>query len=251
MLFDFGGTLVDCPAWMDLELRDLVPAALEVLAARGWEVPAGTDVSLGRKLLGELRAAARESWLECPARRCLEVILPRLGVPCPPAGVLDRVLEEIYAGLLPQVRWLPGSRELLDEIRRAGAGLGLVSNAAYGPFVREALERGGVDHLFGSVVVSAETGWRKPHPDPFLRALRELGAAARETVHVGDHFGQDVVGAGRLGIMPLWIAEGAAAAPPLPAGAVAPVVVPDLEEAAAYLTRRLARGGVPGEGGPA
>lgn len=264
MLFDFGGTLVECPAWMDLELHDLVPVALAGLSRRGWVLPPRVDHDLGRDLLRQLRAVARETWRECPARRCLEVILPRLGVQCPPGPLLDEVLHEIYGGLLPGVRWLAGSRELLHSLNQEGIALALVSNAAYPAFVSEALAGAGVRHLFASVVVSADTGWRKPHPVPFLRALADLRVAPGDAVHVGDHFGQDVVGAMRAGIRPLWITTDAgpargglhAGAPPggegggAPAGwvpaRVTPVVVPDLEGAAAYLLAQVgSRGGEP------
>lgn len=236
MLFDFGGTLVECPAWMDLELHDLVPVALAGLARRGWALPPQVDRDRGRDLLRHLRATARETWLECPARRCLEVILPHLGVECPPASLLDGVLEETYAGLLSEVGWIPGSRELLHGLSRKGVALALVSNAAYPPFVEGALATAGLRRLFASVVVSADTGWRKPHPAPFLRALADLGVTPEEAVHVGDHFGQDVVGALRVGIQPLWITADAGAAGG--AARLSPVVVPDLKEAAAYLLAR-------------
>lgn len=247
MLFDFGGTLAVCQAWMDLELGSLVDAVLEGLAARGWPVPVGIDRQRGRALLAHLREVARATWMECPAPRCLEAILPLLGVESPPASLLERVLDEIYGKLLPEVRWVAGSRHLLASLAEAGVALGLVSNAAYAPFLRRALAEAEVAHLFGAVIISAETVWRKPHPAPFLRALAHLGVAAGQACHVGDHFHQDVVGAARAGIRPVWVraasgeanawcGTGVRAASPLPGSSLpAPVVVPDLSAAAAYL----------------
>lgn len=254
MLFDFGGTLAVCPAWMNLELGNLVDAVLECLAARGWPVRAGIDRQRGRTMLAHLREVARVTWMECAAPRCLEAILPLLGVAVPPAWLLGQVLEEVYGNLLPEVHWVPGSRPLLASLAEAGVALGLVSNAAYGPFLRRVLAEAKVEHMFGTVVISAETGWRKPHPAPFLRALSDLGVAAEQCCHVGDHFHQDVVGAARLGIRPVWVRGGSgetkawsgsgvpAAPPPLTSRLPAPVVVPDLSAAAAYLLETLSEG---------
>jgi len=240
VLFDFGGTLAECPAWMDLELDGLVSAALAGLAARGWPVPREVDQDRGRRMLHRLRQVARETWMECPARRCVEEILPRLGVECPPPVLLDGVLEDIYGELLPQVTWLPGSLELLGDLAEAGLALGLVSNAAHAPFIHRALAEARVGHLFRTVVISAETGWRKPHPAPFLRALGDLGASPEEAFHVGDHFHQDVVGAARLGIRPIWVnpqAGDGLHTPQLPTAGCCPGValVRDLAGVAGYL----------------
>lgn len=223
MLFDFGGTLADCPPWMELELVSLISAVLARLARRGWPLPAQVDERLGREMLRHLRQVARETWMECPALRCAEAILPRLGVGVPPRRLLEEVLEEIYEGLVAQVEWLPGSRELLGELVRGGVRLGLVSNAAYAPFLHRVLARAGVRDLFRAVVISADLGWRKPHPAPFLRALTELGVSPGEALHVGDHWGQDILGAARAGLQPLWICGGPGAGGPAPgpmAGAV-------------------------------
>lgn len=238
MLFDFGGTLALCPAWMDLELDTLVSAVLEGLRSRAWPVPSEVDHDRGQEILHHLRHVASETWMECPARRCVEEILPRLGMSCPPADLLDDVLEELYEGILVHLNWLPGSRELLTGLAAEGIALGLVSNAAYAPFIYRALAEARVAELFRTVVISAETGWRKPHPSTFLRALGELGVEPREAFHVGDHIHQDVVGASRVGLRVIWVNPGPT---PVPGGGVTPVVVPDLGEAARYLLT-VARG---------
>ncbi|MDI6893070.1 MAG: HAD family hydrolase [Bacillota bacterium] len=267
MLFDFGSTLTVCPAWMDLELDTLVDVVLAGLAGRGWPVPREVDHQRGRRMLRHLREVARTTWMECPARRCVQAILPALGVPVPPGSVLDRVLEDVYGRLLPEVSWVPGSRQLLASLAGEGVALGLVSNAAYAPLIRRVLGEAGVALLFGTVIISAELGWRKPHPAPFLRALGDLGVAPGEACHVGDHFHQDVVGAARAGIRPVWISaaggdgtgypplydraagvpepSGPATLARLPGGAT-PVVVPDLRGAAEFVLGAIRENGKEG-----
>ncbi|MEM3011015.1 MAG: HAD-IA family hydrolase, partial [Candidatus Bathyarchaeia archaeon] len=53
--------------------------------------------------------------------------------------------------------------------------------------------------------ISAEVGWRKPHPKIFQEALRRLGAKAEETVFVGDNPIDDVQGAKNVGMKAIFI----------------------------------------------
>jgi FMN phosphatase YigB (HAD superfamily) len=60
-------------------------------------------------------------------------------------------------------------------------------------------------------------GVRKPAAAMFEAALSRLGApATSETWFVGDTFADDMVGAARLGLAPVWLAGGAQETPPEP-----------------------------------
>ena len=54
--------------------------------------------------------------------------------------------------------------------------------------------------LMRSMVVSAEEGWRKPHPSLFQKAMRELGVAPAESIFVGDSPWHDIAGAHGAGM---------------------------------------------------
>lgn len=53
----------------------------------------------------------------------------------------------------------------------------------------------GIDHYFDTILVSEQEGIKKPHKDIFLRALKALDVSAEESVYIGDHPGNDVLGA--------------------------------------------------------
>ncbi len=55
-------------------------------------------------------------------------------------------------------------------------------------------------HLFDVVVTFDDTGFRKPRPEPFQRALEKLGVQAGEALMVGDWAERDVVGAAQVGM---------------------------------------------------
>ena len=66
-------------------------------------------------------------------------------------------------------------------------------------------EKLGVRAYLDFTVTSAEAGADKPEPPIFLLALERAGVNASETVHVGDQYKLDVVGARGVGISPILI----------------------------------------------
>jgi len=63
----------------------------------------------------------------------------------------------------------------------------------------------GLEPYLDFVVSSGEVGADKPNPPIFLAALQRAGVEASETVHVGDQYRLDVVGARGVGISPILI----------------------------------------------
>lgn len=68
----------------------------------------------------------------------------------------------------------------------------------------------GLERAFDAVVLSDERGRqrRKPHPAPFLTALRGLGAHPPVAVHVGDRPEKDVTGAVLAGMRAIRVTTG-------------------------------------------
>jgi HAD superfamily hydrolase (TIGR01549 family) len=95
----------------------------------------------------------------------------------------------------------------LEELRRRGFLLGIVTNRQYGgqPF-REDLQSFGILNYidYEHVVVSADTGLRKPNPALFLQALNALGVLPEEAAMVGDSLRADIGGAQRLNMFAIW-----------------------------------------------
>jgi len=57
-------------------------------------------------------------------------------------------------------------------------------------------------------VTSEDARAYKPRPEPFRLALRGLGLAAAEVLHVGDSPAADIAGAGELGIRTAFVRRG-------------------------------------------
>jgi len=98
---------------------------------------------------------------------------------------------ELYEDALP----------VLEELRRAGLRIGLVSNGIRDLTEFVAHHRLDVD----ANVDSRSHGHVKPHPTIFEAALELLGVRAADTIMVGDSLEEDVEGARALGMRAILI----------------------------------------------
>ena len=93
---------------------------------------------------------------------------------------------------------IPGTRDALDAFRARGLQLVVVSNSD--GTVNELLTDVGLREFFDAVIDSHVVGYEKPDPKIFLHALKVVGADAETTLHVGDLYEADVVGARAAGV---------------------------------------------------
>lgn len=110
-----------------------------------------------------------------------------------------------------RVRLFDDSLPALEGLRTAGYRLGVVSNWTWG--LREILAAHGVLPLLDCVIISAQAGYRKPHPRIYAAALDALGLPPSEVLFVGDSPYADVHGPLAAGMTPVHIDRHGAHAP--------------------------------------
>jgi putative hydrolase of the HAD superfamily len=96
---------------------------------------------------------------------------------------------------------LPGARRTLGQLRERGVAVAVLSNG-WNPLQIKKAEQAG---FFGTVLVSAEIGERKPSAGAFESLLRALGTQPQHTWYVGDDPHGDVAGAQDAGMHAIWI----------------------------------------------
>lgn len=62
----------------------------------------------------------------------------------------------------------------------------------------------GIENYFDAILISEWEGIKKPNPEIFKRALSKLDAAAYESMYVGDHPENDVLGSKNIGLSAVW-----------------------------------------------
>jgi len=93
----------------------------------------------------------------------------------------------------------PHTRDTLIKLKSNGLKLGIVSDApAKQAWLR--LAELNLSEFFDVVVALQGKGKRKPSPEPFKRAIKELKLKPEEILFVGDHPARDIVGAQKVGM---------------------------------------------------
>jgi putative hydrolase of the HAD superfamily len=131
-----------------------------------------------------------------------------------------RASEFMEAGIAEHMRQLaramefPESHQAILDRLQPRYRLGIISNFDHGPTVEMALAMHGIRECFEAVVVSADTGWRKPRPEIFLVTFRQMGIAPADAIFVGDTPEVDVLGAQAVGMDVIWVDNGTKFLPP-------------------------------------
>lgn len=85
----------------------------------------------------------------------------------------DRIFNEIF-----QVRFIPGSLELIQKLKARGLRLALVTGTR-GEVVSRIFKEG-LDGYFNVVITAESVERKKPAPDPYLKAVEMLGLRKEE-----------------------------------------------------------------------
>jgi putative hydrolase of the HAD superfamily len=185
VLFDLGQTLVDY--FTRTEFPGLVEAGI---AAAG-------DV-LGREAPRE-RVEAENFEASDGAVRPLRERLSRIfGV-----EASERACEAFTACLIAPGRLYEDTLPTLEELRRRGHRMGIVSNMPWGtpsePWAED-MARRGLTAYMEHIVFCHDVGRRKPDRKIFEEALRRFGCAATEAWFIGDRPDWDIRGAREAGL---------------------------------------------------
>ena len=191
IFFDAGGTLVYLDyAFVARELKRVgIKTSVKAIQHAEYAAKAEIDERM-------LRAVADTD--ESRRRPYFAALLEQLGVEEKTAAW---VLERLEAAHRKDNLWrvmLPSTPNILEELRKRGFTLGVISNAD--GRIAAILRKCGILPFFDSVIDSHEVRVEKPDPRIFLMALSQASARPEEAVYVGDIYSIDVVGANRAGM---------------------------------------------------
>lgn len=142
-----------------------------------------------------------------------QTLFEELGLPGDHRELRPR-LKNWLLDFRPERVLMPGCRELLDRLAARGFRLGIISNNDGN--TREKCAVVDIDRYFQFILDSTLERVMKPDRRIFDRALQQGGYAAAETLHVGDLWGCDILGAHAAGIPAAWLTSPYVQPPELP-----------------------------------
>lgn len=159
VLWDMDGTLIDSePYWIGVEME----------LAQRFNVPWTHEDGLA--MVGQA--------MDISARA-----LQERGVAMTVTEITDFMIASVANQVRANIPWQADARALLDEVVAAGIPCALVT-MSYTPLAEAFLEF--VPNTFQVVVTGDAVEHGKPHPEPYLKAARELGVDITQCVAIED-----------------------------------------------------------------
>ena len=186
--FDVGGTLIDpwpsvghvyAAAAQEMGLPSFDPAWLNGRFATAWRNRTDFNYS-------------REAWAS--------VVVNTFGGSVDDFGLNTRFFQRLYETFTEPRVWrvYEDVHPTLSALRQHGLALAVISN--WDDRLRPLLRNLRLDAFFQVIEVSVESGFHKPDPEIFRRAVRALRLPARAILHAGDSIREDFEGAQAAGL---------------------------------------------------
>lgn len=186
ILFDLDNTLLDRTSSFAGFTRDFIRIFL----------PHSTDDS---KVLGTIIEMDQDGY---KAKRELFAELLEV-LPWKDKPELDELMSFYQREYVNNAVLMPRALHVLNHTKPKYK-LGLITNG------KTSIQYGKIDKLelrplFDSIIVSEEAGVKKPSPDIFQMAVKQLGVRAEECLFIGDHPVNDIEGAALTGMNTIWM----------------------------------------------
>ena len=156
LLFDWDGTLVDS--------AQLGQTAFE-------QSFAALGVAFDQEVY---RAVYSPNWYS---------VYEAMGLPKEKWQQADELWIQLYGEQIAQP--VEGAQETINELKRRGYRLGVVSSGSQCRVAREVSELG-LESIFEIVVCNEQMENKKPHPEGLETAIRSLGSSRQASCYVGD-----------------------------------------------------------------
>ncbi len=193
IFFDVGDTLVfDNPS-----LAQRMSVAFGVL---GYSIPdayVAEGLRKAEEYILPLYVDGHDTDAPAMRRRALELVCAQNGVTAFSDSDWQRYAEA-YVEVEFERYVHPEAAELLDFLARQDVHLGIISD--WDPGLSTILEQLGIADYFDSMSVSEIVGARKPARALFTHALQQSGVEPAETLHIGDFYELDYLGATGAGM---------------------------------------------------
>ncbi|MFJ7727622.1 HAD family hydrolase [Neobacillus sp. NPDC097160] len=118
----------------------------------------------------------------------------------------EQLLQDYLAEFKNHCIPFPNLIRMLEALRQKSILMGIITNGK-GQFQTDNIKALGLEKYFNTILISEWEGVKKPNPEIFEKALKQLNVLANESVYVGDHPENDVIAAGKVGTKTIWKRE--------------------------------------------
>ncbi len=202
-LIDWSGLTVDYPVFM----RPHIDNIYDYLEGQGYSLPDRDPFyQLYLNTVINHWGEAKKTWCAVNFGRVLVDFCQKMELDVSQIDFQD-VMCAYGARPIPDVVLFSDTIPVLESLRQQGYKIGLVTNSMLPMWMRDIeLEAYEIIDYFDVRITSGDTGYIKPHPFIYQKALDLLDAEPGETVFVGDRPEYDIVGANDVGLISVLMA---------------------------------------------
>ncbi len=194
-------------AWRGREIRSTIPWFLDHLEkAIMHRFDRETALATYFEVMTEINEERERDAIEISCLDRFVRMLQRLGFRD------DREVRELAAELttlhmagVRKVTWSPAEWIAAVRTIKQSYRLGLLSNFDDSETGHQIVQDTGVADLFDAIIISADVGLRKPHPEIFRQIATLMESQPAEILFVGDTPRYDVLGAHQAGMRTVWL----------------------------------------------
>lgn len=123
------------------------------------------------------------------------------------SGEVARICRACSVPLTQLVALASGAEAAIRDARGMGLRLGICSNTFWrdDALVREDWRAFGLADSIAAYITSRSTGYAKPHPAIFARALAKIAVQPAEAAILGDRLDRDIAGGAAFGMRTIWL----------------------------------------------
>ena len=108
-------------------------------------------------------------------------------------GLIDKISEQYITYLSTFPHLFEGAIELLEGLKNRFR-LHIITNG-FDKVQQFKIENSGIESFFEFVFTAEKVGFKKPHPEMFIHALKTVNTTAEASIMIGDSFEADILGA--------------------------------------------------------
>lgn len=199
ILFDYGNTLI---AFGPDQQAAQAAAMSAVLLDAGLHVDEDKLTEVRKaQIMRPYLSGGKENVFEEVCREIVELAGQDLD-----GRITQDLMTARKQAFLASVKVDPAVTALLTRLQK-NFRLGFLSNYPCTHSIVSSLKHLGLYDFFESVVVSADVGYAKPHPQAYAQLIQSMNLDPAEAVYVGDNWLADVQGAKRAGMRAIWLRE--------------------------------------------
>lgn len=113
--------------------------------------------------------------------------------------LLQDYIEEFKNHCVP----FPNLLMTLEQLNALNLRLGIITNGR-GQFQLDNIKALGIEQYFDTILISEWEGLKKPDPEIFKKALKQLNVFPSQSIFVGDHPENDVTASQNVGMKGIW-----------------------------------------------